>query len=66
MFSIRFWKLTITARFNSWGRDRFWRSDHLTATQEAVDADPNLPFLDAVKTTVIRDSRWRCDHGWDN
>ncbi|WP_238388802.1 PDZ domain-containing protein [Roseimaritima ulvae] len=51
--------------FNSWGRDRYWRSDHLTASQKAVDADPNLPFLDAMKTTVIRDSRWRCDHGWD-
>lgn len=51
--------------FNSWGRDRFWRSDHLTATQAAVDEDPELPFLDAMKTTVIRDSRWRCDHGWD-
>lgn len=51
--------------FNSWGRDRYWRSDHLTASQAAVDAEPNLPFLDAVKTTVIRDSRWRCDHGWD-
>jgi Right handed beta helix region len=51
--------------FNSWGRDRYWRSDHLTATQAAVDADPSLPFLDAVETTVIRNSRWRCDHGWD-
>ena len=51
--------------FNSWGRDRFWRSDHLTATQAAVDAEPDLPFLDAMKTTVIRNSRWRCDHGWD-
>lgn len=51
--------------FNSWGRDRYWRSDHLTASQAAVDAEPSLPFLDAVKTTVIRDSRWRCDHGWD-
>ncbi|MBC8325074.1 MAG: PDZ domain-containing protein [Verrucomicrobia subdivision 3 bacterium] len=51
--------------FNSWGRDRYWRSDHLTASQKAVDAEPNLPFLDAMKTTVIRDNRWRCDHGWD-
>ncbi|MCP5536215.1 MAG: right-handed parallel beta-helix repeat-containing protein [Akkermansiaceae bacterium] len=50
--------------FNSWGRDRYWRSD-VKPTQEAVDADPTLPFLDAVKTTTIRDSRWRCDHGWD-
>lgn len=51
--------------FNSWGRDRYWRSDHLTASQQAVDAEPNLPFLDAMKTTIIRNSRWRCDHGWD-
>ncbi len=51
--------------FNSWGRDRFWRSDHLDSTQKAVDADPELPFLDAMQTTVIRNSRWRCDHGWD-
>ena len=50
--------------FNSWGRDRYWRYDQKTS-QAAVDAEPNLPFLDAVKTTTIRDSRWRCDHGWD-
>lgn len=51
--------------FNSWGRDRYWRPDHLTASQKAVDEDPELPFLDAMKTTVIRNSRWRCEHGWD-
>lgn len=50
--------------FNSWGRDRFWLKDR-TASERAVQADPALPFLDAVETTVIRDSRWRCDHGWD-
>lgn len=50
--------------FNSWGRDRYWRSD-VKPTQLAVDAEPNLPFLDAIKKTTIRDSRWRCDHGWD-
>ena len=50
--------------FNSWGRDRFWRSDQGTS-QKAIDEDPDLPFLDAMKTTIIRDSRWRCDHGWD-
>jgi len=42
--------------FNSWGRDRYWSSDR-AASQAAVDAAPNLPFLDAVKATVIRDSR---------
>lgn len=50
--------------FNSWGRDRFWRSDQ-PKTQEAVNKNPEMPFLDAMKTTIIRDSRWRCDHGWD-
>ncbi len=51
--------------FNSWGRDRFWGGNSNLPTQAAVDADPSLPFVDAMKTTVIRDSRWRCDHGWD-
>jgi len=50
--------------FNSWGRDRFWRSDVKTS-QRAIDENPKLPFLDAVETSVIRNSRWRCDHGWD-
>ncbi len=47
--------------FNSWGRDRYWHS----ATAAEVKNDPQLPFLDAMKATMIRDSRWRCDHGWD-
>lgn len=50
--------------FNSWGRDRYWRSDQKTS-QAAVDKEPKLPFLDAINTTIIRNSRWRCDHGWD-
>jgi len=50
--------------FNSWGRDRFWHSDR-SVSQVEVDKDPDLPLLDAMKTTIIRDSRWRCDHGWD-
>jgi hypothetical protein len=51
--------------FNSWGRDRYWTSNHRGVSQPAVKEDPKLPFLDAIETTVIRDSRWRCDHGWD-
>ncbi|MFC1760864.1 right-handed parallel beta-helix repeat-containing protein [Planctomycetota bacterium] len=47
--------------FNSWGRDRYWRS----ASNRDLAADQTLPFMDAMKTTVIRNSRWRCDHGWD-
>ena len=45
--------------FNSWGRDRFW---HL---KDAPDSElPDLALLDANKS-IIRNSRWRCDHGWD-
>ncbi len=51
--------------FNSWGRDRYWVSSHRKVSEPEVKKDPNLPFLDAMETTVIRDSRWRCDHGWD-
>ncbi len=47
--------------FNSWGRDRYWKC----ANDRELAANPKLPFLDAIETTVIRDSRWRCDHGWD-
>ncbi|MDF7825467.1 right-handed parallel beta-helix repeat-containing protein [Pontiellaceae bacterium B12227] len=50
--------------FNSWGRDRFWHPNR-GESQRVIDKEPNLPFLDAMHTTVIRDSRWRCDHGWD-
>lgn len=51
--------------FNSWGRDRYWDKNHRAVSEPAVKADPKLPFLDAMKPTVIRLSRWRCDHGWD-
>ena len=51
--------------FNSWGRDRYWNAQHQKVSEPQVKNDPKLPFLDAVETTVIRDSRWRCDHGWD-
>lgn len=50
--------------FNSWGRDRYWAPNHRGVSMPAVKADPKLPFLDVVETIVIRDSRWRCDHGW--
>ena len=51
--------------FNSWGRDRFWTSNHRGVSMPEVQKDPKLPYLDCVKTTIIRNSRWRCDHGWD-
>ena len=51
--------------FNSWGRDRYWISNHRGVSEPEVKKDPKLPFLDAMEPTIIRDSRWRCDHGWD-
>ena len=45
--------------FNSWGRDRFWHIKD--APGERL---PELSKLDTEKST-IRNSRWRCDHGWD-
>ncbi len=50
--------------FNSWGRDRFWVPD-IQKISARVQQESNLPLLDAVKPTTIRNSRWRCDHGWD-
>lgn len=50
--------------FNSWGRDRFWHPDY--KTMELLTANhPELILVDAVKTTVIRNNRFRCDRGWD-
>jgi hypothetical protein len=51
--------------FNSWGRDRYWVSNHRGVSEPEVKRDPKLPFLDVVAPIIIRDSRWRCDHGWD-
>ncbi|GAB5472825.1 MAG: PDZ domain-containing protein [Maribacter sp.] len=50
--------------FNSWGRDRFWTPD-IKETALQVEKDTLLPYLDMVEPNIIRNSRWRCDHGWD-
>ena len=50
--------------FNSWGRDRFW-TPGIKETATQVEKNPSLPFLDMLKPNIIRNSRWRCDHGWD-
>ena len=50
--------------FNSWGRDRYWRPD-IAEVNAWVKEVPNLPRLDAVKPVILRNNRWRCDHGWD-
>jgi hypothetical protein len=46
--------------FNSWGRDRFWNLHGLPEGETA-----SFALLDAMEPTIIRRSRWRCDHGWD-
>ncbi len=50
--------------FNSWGRDRFWTPD-ITKTDVEVKKTPDLPKYDMLDKNIIRNSRWRCDHGWD-
>lgn len=50
--------------FNSWGRDRYWHPKRRVMDSVAAK-NPDAPFLDAIHTTVIRNNRWRCDHGWD-
>ena len=50
--------------FNSWGRDRYWHPD-INIINEKVAAEPALPSLDMLKTNILRNNRWRCDHGWD-
>lgn len=50
--------------FNSWGRDRFWRPD-INEVNAWVKQVPELPLLDVEKPIIIRNNRWRCDHGWD-
>ncbi len=50
--------------FNSWGRDRFWDPDIPTMNREVAE-NPDLLFLDMVEPNVLRNNRWRCDHGWD-
>ena len=46
--------------FNAWGRDRYWGLEQVPAGALA-----KLALLDAVEPVVLRNNRWRCDHGWD-
>ncbi|MCE9547479.1 MAG: PDZ domain-containing protein [Planctomycetia bacterium] len=46
--------------FNSWGRDRYWGLNGAPAGELS-----KLALLDAVQPNVLRNNRWRCDHGWD-
>lgn len=46
--------------FNAWGRDRYWKLNKIPAGEQS-----KVALLDTVKPIVIRNSRWRCDRGWD-
>ncbi|REG81849.1 right-handed parallel beta-helix repeat-containing protein [Algoriphagus antarcticus] len=50
--------------FNSWGRDRFWHPNR-GVMNALVERHPDWIKLDAIKTTIIRNNRFQCDHGWD-
>lgn len=50
--------------FNSWGRDRFWHPNR-EVMDSLTTAKPDMWKWDAVHTTIIRNNRFRCDHGWD-
>ncbi|MFV0591772.1 MAG: right-handed parallel beta-helix repeat-containing protein [Draconibacterium sp.] len=50
--------------FNSWGRDRFW-TPNIKETAEEVKKNREFPKIDMLEKNIIRNSRWRCDHGWD-
>lgn len=50
--------------FNSWGRDRFWHPNRGVMDSLTL-ANPKMPLWDAMYTTIIRNNRFRCDHGWD-
>ncbi|PSL46171.1 parallel beta helix pectate lyase-like protein [Chitinophaga niastensis] len=50
--------------FNSWGRDRWWYPDRHEMDSMAT-AYPWMVQQDAIKTNVLCNNRFRCDHGWD-
>jgi hypothetical protein len=50
--------------FNSWGRDRYWHPDKATL-DTIVENHPEIVLLDVVSPIILRNNRFRCDHGWD-
>lgn len=51
--------------FNSWGRDRFWDSGFKNANYTPGKNYGELVKLDSLYQIVLRNNRFRCDHGWD-
>lgn len=51
--------------FNSWGRDRWFAFSGGDWANTMKAKWPELPFADTVEPNTIRNSRWKCDYGWD-
>ena len=51
--------------FNSWGRDRYYTKNRGAAGDRVAIHGYDLVKLDMVAKNVIRNNRFRCDHGWD-
>ena len=52
--------------FNSWGRDRYWGSTgRISKLINDVMPIAEFAFADAMKPTILRNNRWRCDYGFD-
>ena len=51
--------------FNSWGRDRYYTKNRGEAGNRVAEKGYDLVKLDMIDKNVIRNNRWRCDHGWD-
>ncbi len=51
--------------FNSWGRDRYWGLKDIDLNTVTTGDNRNLPLADVIEPVTLRNSRWRCDHGWD-
>ena len=62
--SIRCWKRATTAASTP-GAATATGIPQREPVEMEVAADPKLPFLDMVRQNVLRNNRWRCDHGWD-
>ncbi|MCH6258703.1 PDZ domain-containing protein [Puniceicoccaceae bacterium K14] len=62
--------------FNGWGRDRIWHNASPSGPSQLdesgkpliryyVEKYPDSPFWDAYQTSILRNNRMHCDHGWD-
>ncbi|WPJ96300.1 hypothetical protein SH580_01110 [Coraliomargarita algicola] len=62
--------------FNGWGRDRIWHSTSPSGptARDAngkplisyyVEEYPDSPRWDAYQTSILRNNRMHCEHGWD-